>query len=352
MIQPIEPGRRSGTRRNRTTIAEVARHADVSIGTVSNTLNHPHRVLASTRDRVWKSIDELGYVPSQAARLLSGAPSRTLGLVLPDIQSPFFTALAHAVEKPARAAGYSLLLCNSENEAAHELRILDNLASLQAHGALISPAGDTEAIDVEPPLPVVYLDHAGTDGGCAVLVDHHQGGRVAAQHLLDLGHETIGFVHGYPELWQFEQRLGGIREALVDAGLDPEKHLVTVASLGIGVDSGIQSARKLIDGGLPSAICCGNDMLAFGVHRGLSQQGIKVPDDVSLVGYDDILFAADWICPLTTIAQPMDVMGSLAGQLLVEHALDEPSHEHRTVMLEPSLVVRESTAAPTRSSAG
>lgn len=319
----------------------------MSTGTVSNALNHPDRVHPETLQRIWSVISELGYVPSHAARLLSGAPSKTVGLVVPDIRSPFFMQLAHSVERPARSSGYSLLLCNSENEAIRESQALTDLAVLQAEGALVSPAGDTKTLSQQPPLPVVYLDHAGSQGSCAVLVDHHRGGQAVAEHLLALGHRRVTFVQGKPELWQFEQRLSGVRETFVEHGLDPAVHISTVVSDGIGVDSGTTSARRLLSqDNLPTAIFCANDMLAFGVHKGLGQAGIRIPQDVSLVGYDDNVFAGDWITPLTTVHQPMDEMGELAGTLLIEHALAGAEHRHRTVLLEPTLVVRESTAPP------
>lgn len=337
----IRPGRK-------VTIAEVARHAGVSIGTVSNTLNHPDRVIAPTRDAVWASIETLGYVPSQAARLLSGAQSQTLGLVIPDVESPFFMALSHSVERAATASGYSLLLCNSQNDASREPLLLQTLASHQAHGALVSPAGDSRAPTINPPLPVVYLDHEGPEGACAVLVDHVTGGRLAAEHLLSLGHTRLAFIGGRPWLWQFEQRVRGIREALRDAGKDPTADLMLVESPGIGVESGMMSARQLVKRGLPSGVLCGNDMLAFGVFRGLAAARVRVPQDVSLIGYDNILFAEHWVRPLTTVAQPMERMGELAGQVLIEHAAGGPGHSCHSVTLTPTLVVRESTGPAPR----
>lgn len=325
------------------TIEDVAQHAGVSVGTVSNTLNHPDRVIAPTRDSVWASISELGYIPSQAARLLSGAPSRTLGLVVPDIESPFFMSLANAVEQSASDAGYSLLLCSSRQDASREPAILDVLSSHQVRGVLVSPASDTSPTAGSTLVPIVYLDHKGPDGTCSISVDHVLGGRLAAEHLLSLGHKNLAFVGGTPWLWQFNQRVKGIREAILEANLDSNKNLLLVKSPGIGVDSGMESARKLIEQGLPTGILCANDMLAFGIFKGLTAQNIIIPDDVSLVGYDDIRFSDSWIKPLTTVAQPTRLMGKLAGKLLIEHASEGVNHEHRFVALEPTLIVREST---------
>lgn len=324
-------------------MGDVAMMAGVSIGTVSNTINHPARVSESTRETVWEAIRELGFVPNQLARVLTGAPSKVIGLIMLDVLSPFFTQLAHSVERAAREEGYAVLLGNSENSAERELELVSMLSSHRVHGALVTPAGGraVQSQD-EVSLPLVYLDNAGTAESCSVRVDHLAGGEMAAEHLLGLGHRRLAFVGGRPTLTQFEQRLEGARRALKRAGIAPENALIEVSGDGIGVDSGMQAAELLLGRGLPSAIMCGNDMLAFGVFKALTAAGLRVPDDVSLVGYDDIEFAANWIVPLTTIRQPTVEMGEQAAKLLIEHAEGNPDHRHRSVVMQPVLVVRDS----------
>lgn len=327
----------------RVSIAEVAAHARVSTGTVSNTLNHPERVTHHTRERVLAAVQELGFIPNQPARLLTGAPSKTLGLIIVDVKSPFFMELAHSVERAASKAGYVMILCNSENEHARENELLQLLTSQRVAGALLAPAGGGRPIPEDVfGTPTVLIDYEGDDHACSVRVDHIAGGRMAAQHLIDLGHTDIAFVGGLPTLRQFEERVQGCQQAMAASGLDPAS-LRQVRSEGIGSESGQLSAQHMIAGNaLPSGIICGNDLLAFGVYRGLAGAGIHVPDDVALVGYDDIEFAANWIVPLTSVRQPTREMGATAAQLLIEHVTN-PQHEHRRIVLEPMLVVRRST---------
>lgn len=334
-------------RATRVSIADVASHARVSTGTVSNTLNHPERVTQQTRERVLAAVHDLGFIPNQPARLLTGAPSKTLGLVIVDVKSPFFMELAHSVERAASEAGYVMILCNSENEHARENELLQLLTSQRVAGALLTPAGGGKPIPEDVfGTPTVLIDYEGDDHACSVRVDHVAGGRMAAQHLIDLGHTDIAFVGGLPTLRQFEERVEGCRQAMLASGLDPES-LHQVRTDGIGIESGQRSAQGMVeDGPLPTGIICGNDLLAFGVYRGLAGAGIQVPDDVALVGYDDIDFAANWIVPLTSVRQPTRDMGALAAQLLIEHVTN-PQHEHRRIVLEPVLVIRRSTGCCT-----
>ena len=266
-----------------------------------------------------------------------------IGLIVPDVVSPFFMEVAHAVERAARAAGFIVILANSENERPHEQELLDVLAGQRVLGALITPAGgDPSAAPPSTSLPLVYLDNVGPADSCAVLVDHVAGGRLAAQHLISLGHTRLGFVGGRPELWQFTQRRQGMRQAMIEAGLDPDD-LVEVSMEGIGIESGVAAAARLMEGEPPSGVCCGTDLRAFGVFRGLRLAGVEIPDDVAVVGYDDVDFAASWIVPMTSVRQPTEQMGRLAAELLFEHSSPTGGHRHRHMVLQPELIVRASS---------
>ncbi|WP_158069067.1 LacI family DNA-binding transcriptional regulator [Tessaracoccus sp. ZS01] len=327
--------------RLRVSIADVAARARVSTGTVSNTLNHPERVTGTTRERVMAAVRELGFIPNQSARVLTGAPSKTLGLVVVDVLSPFYMEVAHAVERTASAAGYVMILCNSENEHDREAELLQVLTAQRVAGALVSPAGGGSPA-AEAGTPTVLIDYEDDDHPCSVRVDHVAGGRMAAQHLIGLGHRDIAFVGGLPTLRQFEERVRGCQEAMADGSLDPGT-LREIRSDGIGIESGRLSAGAMLEAGtLPTGIICGNDMLAFGVYRGLAGAGVRVPEDVALVGYDDVDFAANWIVPLTSVRQPTRDMGETAARLLIDH-VTHPGHEHQRVVLEPVLVVRRSS---------
>lgn len=335
---------RSSEARSGVRIRDVAALAGVSVGTVSNTINHPERVTPSTLAAVQDAIRALGFVPNQQARVLSGGASHVIGLVVLDVLSPFYMELAHAVEQVAQQAGHFLILCNSGNDATSETHLMRMLAAQQVRGALLTPAhGGTPVIERElGSTPVVFLDYAGGDAGCSVAVDHVAGARLAVDHLLAQGHRRLAFVGGPTDMHQMVQRLAGMRAAVAAAGL-PEEAMIEVNLAGIGIQAGMEGAERLLEGELPTGIFCGNDMLAFGVYRGLARAGIRVPDDVALVGYDDIDFAADWVVPLTTVRQPTQQMGERAAELLIEHAGGAVDHEHRQVLLQPELIVRQSS---------
>lgn len=332
----------------RVRMRDVAAHAGVSLATVSNTLNHPERVSPEKLVLVRAAIAELGFVPNAPARMLMGASNNTLGLVVPSVLSPFFMELAHAIGQAAQEAGHLLLVCNSENDRGKERALLQMLAAQRARGVLLSPAGGGDPhVEAVHGLPVVYLDYATDSERCSVSVDHVAGGRMAAEHLLSLGVETVAFVGGRPWMQQFDLRARGMRQALREAGREDGDQLVEVHEIGIGVESGRAAARKLLETGLPEGICCGNDMLAFGVFRELRQAGVRIPEDVMLVGYDDVEFAESWVVPLTSVRQPSRRMGQLAAELLLQHA-SNPQHEHRQTTLLPELVVRD-TSSPVSS---
>ncbi|MBK7822720.1 MAG: LacI family DNA-binding transcriptional regulator [Tessaracoccus sp.] len=329
----------------RARIVDVAAMAGVSPGTVSNTLNHPQRVNEETRRRVMEAIDQLGFVRNNQARVLTGAPSTTLGLIVLDLKSPFFMELAHAVERAASALGHVVIMCNSENDQARETQLLELLASERVAGALVTPAGGRNPVpgpQAGPPL--VLLDLESPDHPCSVRVDHVEGARQAARHLIEFGHRRLAFIGGLADLGQFQQRVVGMELAMAEAGLDPES-LVVIRSEGINLESGEASAARLLDmADRPTGVCCGNDMLAFGVYRALDRAGVRVPQDIALVGYDDVAFAANWIVPLTTVRQPTREMGRRAAELLLDHATGT-AHEHQRVVLTPELIVRRSSGA-------
>lgn len=331
----------------RVRLSDVAARAGVSLGTVSNVLNHPERVAAATRELVLGAIGELGFVPNQSARVLTGATSNVIALVVLDVMSPFFMEAAHAVERLARETGHVVMLSNSQNDRDMEAELLSVLGGQRVRGVVLVPAAgdDDVASRIRGKLPVVLMDHEGVDDCCSVAVDDVAGAGLAVDHLLGLGHRRLGFVGGPRDLRQMSQRALGMRTALEAAGLDPATSLVEAyVETGMGIQAGMEAADRLLKEGLPTGIVCGNDMLAFGVYRTLSRAGIAVPGDVALIGYDDIDVAADWIVPLTSVRQPTQEMGYRAAQLLLEDTSD-PAHVHQHVRLQPELVVRSSCGA-------
>lgn len=334
-------------RGNSVGLREVALLAGVSTATVSNTINRPSIVRPSTRAVVERAIESLGFVPSEPARLLKSSESQVLGLVVLDSRSPFFMAIARSVEDAANETDQVVIVCNSDSSPEREAKLLRLLAAQRVKGALLTPAADRPELG-RLQLPVVYVDHRGEADECSVSVDDVVGGELAVRHLLELGHKKIAFVGGHRATRQFRDRADGARRTILAAGLDPENCLIEFYMDDMGIGGGVLASDAIVSDPEITAVFCGNDMLAFGVYRGLARKDLRVPEDISLVGYDDNEFAADWIVPLTSVRQPTYEMGYKAASLLNEHADARGDHEHSQVVLQPTLIIRQSTAPPTR----
>lgn len=331
-------------------IKDVAREAGVSVGTVSNVLNNPGTVKRETLERVRAVIRDLGYVRSESARQLRSGSSRILGLLVLDMANPFFVDMAAGAEIAAEAAGLGVMLCNSAQSPAKEARYLSVFAEQQVRGVLVTPAdgtGGTLADFARHGIPFVSVDRVVPSAeGCSVGVDDVVGGELAVRHLLERGHTSLVYVSGSMRLTQCRDRHSGALRALRAAGHGSgalrhiEGELLDVAA---GRDAG---ARLLGMSPRPTAVFCANDLLALGVLQALYAAGVSVPDDMALVGYDDIEFAAAAAVPLTSVRQPARRMGETAARLLlaeVDAAAGAGGHTHERVVLQPELVVRRSS---------
>ena len=335
---------------------DVASLAGVAVGTVSNVLNHPDLVRPLTRARVEAAMEELGFIPNGSARQLRAGRSRCLGLVVLDVTNPFFTEVARGVEDYAQAAGYAVILCNSDEADDKERRYLRVLEEQRVRGILITPvhgrAPELRRIR-ERGTPVVLLDRPGSAGQCSVAVDDRRGGEIAVSHLLELGHRRIALVNGPVAIRQCADRRRGALRALERAGLDPAAVLVEVTVPAMNARAGAVAADDLLSAGpsgaagRPSAVFCTNDMLALGLLRRLGQAGVAVPGDLAVVGYDDIEFAADAAVPLTSVRQPKYQLGRAAAELLLDEADRPDEHEHRRFVFKPELVARASSGEVT-----
>jgi LacI family transcriptional regulator len=326
-------------------IRDVASLAGVSVGTVSNVLNRPEQVGERTRDRVLAAIEDLGFVRNESARHLRAGRSRTIGLVVLDIANPFFTDVARGVEEIANARGLSVILCNSDDRPDKEAAHLDVLAEQRVQGVLITPTTDLsphlDALRARG-IPVVLVDRrAPTPDLCAVAVDDVLGGRLAAGHLLERGHRRIAFVGGHSHLRQVQERRAGVESAVREVPdaeltvLSPEELTVAGGRDAAGRVIGIPAARR------PTAAVCANDLLALGVLQEMVRQHVRVPDELAIVGYDDIEFAAAAAVPLTSVRKPRQELGRRAAELLLAESRE--GHRHEQLMFEPELVVRESS---------
>lgn len=332
-------------------IVDVAARAGVSLGTVSNVLNRPERVSPATRARVLAAIEELGFVRNEAARQLRAGRSRTVGLVVLDVGNPFFTDLAGGVEEVAAENGLTVVLCNSGDDLDRETRHLNALQEQRTFGVLITPVGTrTPAIDAIRKMgtPVVLVDRGSNRRQCSVSVNDRVGAELAVAHLVARGHDTIAFVGGPSSIKQVAERLAGARGAVAAAGL-PRDALTVVDTPRMDVAAGRVAGdhiAALPHRRRPTGVFCANDLLALGLLQDTVRRGARVPDDMAIIGYDDIEFAAAATVPLSSVRQPRADLGRAAMRLLLEESSARPDHHHQQVVFEPQLVVRESTAGP------
>jgi LacI family transcriptional regulator, galactose operon repressor len=333
----------------RVTILEVAERAGVSVGTVSNAINRPEIVADKTLARIRDAMEELGFVRNAAARQLTGATSAAIGLVVLDVDNPFFTEVYRGVEAAANEAGFLVVVCGFAGDPSRENRQLQLLEEQRVAGVLATRITPRAA-----PLynqmrkrgtPVVLLDgRSARRDQCSVAVDDVAGGKLAANHLIELGHRRIGLVNGPREWGQCADRRVGFLQALEEQG----RRLATADDIELDsmtIVAGEGAAKQLLASKRrPSAIFCGNDLLALGVEHALIAAGYDVPGDFAIVGYDDVAFATMAFAPLTSIRQPAYELGLQGARLLLDEAAGG-RHRHKRIVFNPELVVRESTVA-------
>jgi LacI family transcriptional regulator len=335
-------------------IREVAAHAGVSVGTVSNVLNRPEIVARATRDRVHAAIKALGFIRNESARQLRAGRSHTIGLVVLDVANPFFTDVARGVEDEASTSGLAVILCNTDEQLGKEQRYLELLEEHRVQGILITPVADSDSRLVplqQRGTPVILVDSRSPSGSqCSVAVDDVLGGEAAMTHLLQAGHERISYVGGPVSLRQVADRRDGAVRALERAGRSAAD-LDIIETSALNVAAG-QRAGAAIAGlparSRPTAAFCANDLVALGLLQEMTRRRIRVPDELAIVGYDDIEFAAAAAVPLSSVRQPRQELGRTAAQLLMEEALGTSGHQHRQVIFRPELEIRQSSQGPPR----
>lgn len=333
------------------TIHDVAIRAGVSATTVSHVVNGTRPVSAQLSVRVQQAMRELGYQPNALARSLRRKQTQTIGLIVPDNSNPFFAEMAHSVEYAAYGNGHAVVLCNSDDDAEREALYLDLLLKRQVDGIVLVAAatsGDSLRALIQRGLPLVVVDRdlAYPAHDC-VLTDHETGGYAATEHLAQLGHKRIACIAGPSDLGSSSGRVAGHRAALRAAGLGVDQSLVVRGDFRD--HSGYVATQKLLKRSKPpTAIFACNDLMAIGAMAAARDAGLSVPEDISVVGFDDIHLAGYLNPPLTTVAQPMAELGRVAAELLLQRLVDR-SLPPRRVMLRNRLVIRRTTAvAPTR----
>jgi LacI family repressor for deo operon, udp, cdd, tsx, nupC, and nupG len=324
------------------TVKEIAAAANVSVATVSRALQRPEIVNEATRQRIHDVVKRLGYTPNALARNLRTARTRLIVALLPDIANPFFSEVIRGIEQVAHENGYSVLLGETQGSLVREQAYADMVAARQADG-IITMSPRVPAIPIQGRLPVVNACEYVKDAQVSsVYIDNVAAAGVAVDYLAMLGHRDIAFIAGPPSSPISVDREQGFRLALQRAKLPAQAALVAAGDFSI--ESGERAAELLLSQGKPfSAVFCSNDEMAIGAMRALVSHGLRVPEDVSVVGFDDIRFARYTSPPLTTVAQPKNALGREAMSMMLE-LLNDAEVPPRKRVLSADLVVRGSTA--------
>ncbi|MFD0982717.1 LacI family DNA-binding transcriptional regulator [Tropicimonas aquimaris] len=342
-------------------IKDVAARAGVSVSTVSNVINGRHsKMRAQTLQRVQEAISELQYTPSAVARQLQSGQIRTLGLVVPSVANPFWGNVSQLIEKEAQKRGYQVMICNAERDPRLEAQYLSSLYGSSIRGVILgsSPLSLGHLSEqIGKDMRIAAFDRRTPAGNamisCSVSVDQDLGARLATRHLIGLGHTRIGFISGPIGTSSRTGRLAGMRAEMERSGLDVDESLIWLAPdvAGFGDSHAAELGRIGIRQLLtldepPTAVFSVNDMYAIGALSGARELGYRVPEDLSVVGFDDIYLAKVMHPPLTTIRQPADLMSEMVVSRLIDQleGTDEIAEPH--VVLRPDLVVRSSTTSP------
>lgn len=326
------------------TIKKVADRAGVSIATVSRAFANPDTVSEELRVRVLDAARVLNYRPSRAARTLRGGTAQAVGVVIPDLENPFFTAVVRGIDDVLQAAGYTLLLANSNEDPARERGALETLRAEGVAGVVlvpINPARGAYRQLLAPPLHAVAVDRAPSDlGADFVTADNAGGTRTGVAHLLGLGHRDVALLGGPSRHSTARERELGYEQALEAAGLPLRPELVFRGDFReAGGYDGMRALLALSQ--RPTAVFAANNLMTLGALRALHEAGVRIPGEVALVGFDDMPWAASLNPPLTAVSQPSEEIGKTAAELLLDR-IARPDRPLRQVTLETRLVVRAS----------
>ena len=326
----------------RVTIRDVAAAAGVHPSTVSRVLRERSAWPSGTRDRVVSAAERLGYRPNLLARALSTNRAPVAPLLVPDVANAFFPEVALGAEEAARAAGYALLLCNTQADPFLERAYLESLVPFQVPFAIVVPGPDSADLIREFAGACRFVAVDRTVEGLdvpSVTVDNRLGSRLATEHLIGLGHHRIACVAGPTDTSTARDRVEGYRDAVRAADL-----AAVVVEGGFAAEDGMRAAERFLRlAPRPTGIVAANDLCAIGIVRVLEDQGVHVPRDVSIVGFDDLAFAGFVRPALTTVHQPAREMGAAAVEVAIAALAGRPTE---SVRLAPRLIVRESTVAP------
>lgn len=326
---------------------DVARAAGVSVSTVSHVLNETRYVCPETKKRVNDTIAKMGYQPSSLARALKINRTHTLGMLVPNSTNPFFAEVLQGVEEACYARGYSLILCHSDNKADRQLTHLNTLIKKRVDALIVMTTHEDPVLDEQlsilPKLPMVVLDAQAGLNGCTIGDNSVYGGHLATSHLIGQGHSDIACLTGPQGHPRSEDRLRGFTLAMVDAGLPIVKHWLVATELT--APGGYRAMNLIFErcrgGKTPQAVFAFNDLIALGAYRAIQEKGLHIPNDISIIGYDDLELASYLTPSLSTIHQPSLALGEQAAAVLISH-LETLCTLPNDLTLTPELIVRES----------
>ena len=335
------------------TIKDVAAHAHVSVATVSAILNRNKYVSPTLAQRVQESIAALGYERNSLGQGLKKQTSQTIGLIISDITNPFFTSVVRGVEDVANARGYSLILGNTDEDVKKEMGYIHLLECKRVDGLIISATQSNHAFLRSWPvhrLPLVSIDRLPDEVSIdAVLIDNVAGARQAVEHLIALGHERIGIVTGLAGITTTDERLIGYQQALAAHGIPLDPALIAEGNSRI--DGGESATLQLLtrEAARPTALFVTSGLMIIGALQAIAQVGLRCPQDLALVGFDDFVWAGVMHPRLTTVCQPTYEIGQKAAQLLFDR-IEKRDAVPQVVRLQPRLIIRESSGGALQSS--
>lgn len=330
----------------RPTIYDIARLAGVSTATVSKVFNRTGRISEKTKKRVLEISKELNYQPNVLASALTGKKTFTIGLLIPDMVNPFFAELARSVEDRAHELGFNVVICNTDNDTSKEIKYVQLLRQKSVDGIIVATGVRNdeflkELIAQQVPIALVAREMS-VLAASTVLVDDFAGGYAATSHLIELGHRHIAIIAENMSVSSSRERVRGYRHALEESGLSYDEELVLASDFSI--ETGKKLALKLLgQADKPTAIFACNDLLAIGAMQAAKELEIAIPEQLSIVGFDNTILASITDPPMTTIAQPIQAMGHHVVDLITEDINHENKIKQRVVLL-PELIIRKSTA--------
>ena len=326
---------------NKPSLRDVAKQANVSLGTVSNVLNRPQQVSEEMRQKVRKAIDMLGFIPNSNNRSAS-KEQPIIGLILPLSNNPFYEELAQGIEDGVSKSGLRVLIGYSREDEAIEMHLLTSMVEAGFKGIIMTPVGPRNQVFekfIEDNVRVGFIsqtdDHVEQ---CSVSIDQVRGGYIGIEYLASLGHKKILWASGPKHHHQSNQRFVGITSAAKEFGVE----LSTIVAPSLDFITGEHIAPQILEAGLPDAIFAGNDALALGIMNYFYKSGLTIPGDVSILGFDNVAYAESALVPLTTVSQTPYQLGFTMGSQMIAEIEAKPGHIHQHVIFQPQIVERAS----------